>query len=58
MVLGVVMPLLVKSAPVRVSKEMVRSVVPELVSKRLLVAFNPVDTVPKLMVVLLTDNCG
>ncbi len=52
------MPLILKSAPVSVTKEMVRSATPEFVSTRLVVAFNPSDTVPKVMVAGLTVNCA
>lgn len=57
MVFGVVTPLRLNSAPARLSMEMVRSEPPELVIKRLLDVFNPVDTVPKLMEVGLTAIC-
>jgi hypothetical protein len=52
------MPLIVKSAPVSVSNEIVRFAVPEFVSTRLLVAFNPADTVPKLIAGELSANCA
>jgi hypothetical protein len=48
MVAGVVIPLTVKSAPVSVSMEIVRLDVPVLLNRRLLVLFDPTDTVPKL----------
>jgi hypothetical protein len=58
MVFGVVMPLIVKSAPVSVSKEMVRGVVPVLLSTRLLVLFDPTETFPKLMEDWLKESCA
>lgn len=55
-VLGVVMPLRVKSAPVNVKMEIVRSAEPVFDSTRLLVPFRPVETLPKLMDAGLTKS--
>jgi hypothetical protein len=57
MVAGVVIPLTVKSAPVNISTEIVRLDVPVLLKTRLLVLFDPTDTVPKLIDDWLRDNC-
>ena len=56
-VFGVVIPPIVKSAPVTVSSETIRSVVPVLFSTRLLVLFDPTETLPKLIEDWLSDNC-
>lgn len=56
-VFGVVTPLIVKSAPVSVSNEIVRSVVPALLSTRLWLPLEPTDTLPKLRLDALNDNC-
>lgn len=52
-----VIPLTVKSDPVTVSKEMLKSVVPVLFKTRLSVLFVPTATLPKLSEDWLTDNC-
>lgn len=57
-VFGVFMPLKLKSGPESASTEIVKSAAPELVIKTLLFIFNPVETVPKLTLVGLTDICG
>ncbi len=57
-VFGVVIPVIVKSVPVREIKETVKSEAPLFVSSRLLVAFNPTDTFPKLIAAGLGDNCA
>ena len=56
-VFGVVTPLMVNSAPVSVSNEIVTSVAPVLLSTRLLLPFEPTDTLPKLTLDALNDNC-
>ena len=57
-VLGVVMPVRVKSASFNVRTETVRSADPVFDKTRLLVLFRPLDTVPKLIDAGLTDSCG
>jgi hypothetical protein len=57
-VAGVVMPLIVKSAPVRASSEIVKLADPVFVSTKLFVVFRPVEMLPKLMVVGFTASCG
>lgn len=57
-VVGVVIPLTLKSAPVRARREIVRLDAPVFVNIRLFVVFTPVETLPKLIVVGLTESCG
>lgn len=52
------MPLIAKSAPVSVRREITKSVVPKLLSTRLLLPFDPTDTLPKLMLDALNDSCA
>ena len=57
-VAGVVMPLMAKSAPVRVRTEIVKLLAPVLDNTRVVVPFVPVETLPKSIEAGLTDNCG
>jgi hypothetical protein len=58
MVLGVVMPLIPKSAPERDRREIVKSAVPAFEITRLELPIEPTETLPKLPAVVLKLNCG
>ena len=58
MVLGVVMPLIPKSAPESVRTEIVKSAVPALEMVRLEVPVEPTETLPKLTALELRLSCG
>ncbi len=58
MVLGVVMPLIPKSAPESVRRETVKSAVPVFEMVRLELPVEPTETLPKLTAVVLKLNCG
>ena len=51
-------PPTVNSVPVKVRSEIVRLVVPVLFNSRLLVLFDPTETLPKLMLDWFSDNCA
>lgn len=57
-VVGVVIPLTLKSVPARASREIFRFAAPVLVSTKLFVAFKPVDTLPKFRAAEFSDSCG
>jgi len=56
-VAGVVIPLMVKSAPLKLNMDTVRVDEPVLERAKVLVLFTPTETVPKFTDVGLTDNC-
>jgi hypothetical protein len=58
MVLGVVMPLIPKSAPESVRREIVKSAVPAFEMVRLELPVEPTETLPKLTAVVLKLSCG
>ena len=56
-VAGVVIPLMVKSAPLKLNMDTVRVDEPVLERTKVLVLFTPTEAVPKFTDVGLTDNC-
>jgi len=57
-VLGVVMPLIPKSAPESVRREIVKSAVPAFEMVRLELPVDPTETLPKFTALALKLNCG
>jgi hypothetical protein len=58
MVLGVVMPLIPKSAPESVRREIVKSAVPAFEMVRLELPVEPIETLPKFTALVLKLTCG